>query len=526
MIDDVTYLIENSEKSSQIVYIDSTIRNKFYYPNANNYIIDFDQPFKLVYGFDIIDSTIPVTMYNIDIYNNTFYYTVVTINSASITPINPDLFFKELTDCLSFQNLYNDVDSSTYCVLGSDVQLNSYIGVVSNPSGFHFMYIRKYLITDKIILKTNQIHEEYFFFTYSNIKYAIRNINQNIIDIIKTGEYSIILNNDGTYNLKYFIKYDIDSSTFTAITQANLFIISVQNIKNSIAIGNYNILTVINTINDAINPYMDIVTTTANPSQEAKMLFSSANQIYFNGNKGLLCKSLGFDTYPALSIYNNINFIGWTIGNNFQVFGGIYDSSIPGYKIVSPGLITLLGERFSILRIKEIEDHLYGSYAYMGMTPGIGLFKMAATFGGITNLRFDYTTLIKRAFHPIGKLSRLSITWETSTQGQLYDFKGVNHQFLALIKFYVPSTKFKYTRSILNPNYEPDVMQYMAKNRTIQNKEDSDDEEEFDEEEYYQTYKKELDKYEYSSSEGDASDKTEDSEQDIQTYMQNHNLLS
>jgi hypothetical protein len=181
-------------------------------------------------------------------------------------------------------------------------------------------------------------------------------------------------------------------------------------------------------------------------------------------------------------------------------------------------LISLLGERFAILRIKELEDHLYGSYSYMQMTPGIGMFKMAAAFGGITNLRFDYTSVVRKPFHPIGKLSKLSIRFETSS-GRLYDFKGVNHQLMVNIKFYVPTQKVKFSKSILNPNYDPNVMEYMSKNKSIQYREDSDDEEEFDQENYYQLYRKELDKYDYSSS-GDADDDAEDdSEEDAREYI-------
>ena len=58
----------------------------------------------------------------------------------------------------------------------------------------------------------------------------------------------------------------------------------------------------------------------------------------------------------------------------------------------------------------------------------------------------------------------------------------------------------KFTKSILNPNYEANIMDYMAKNKSIQYKEDSDDEEEFDDENYYQMYKKELDELDYSTS--------------------------
>ena len=51
MIDDIDYLLENSEKDSMVLYIDSSLRNKLYYPSANEYTIQFSQPFKYVYGF-------------------------------------------------------------------------------------------------------------------------------------------------------------------------------------------------------------------------------------------------------------------------------------------------------------------------------------------------------------------------------------------------------------------------------------------------------------------------------------------
>jgi hypothetical protein len=133
------------------------------------------------------------------------------------------------------------------------------------------------------------------------------------------------------------------------------------------------------------------------------------------------------------------------------------------------------------------------------------MFKVAANSGGVTNLRFDYTSLVRKPFHPVGKLDKLTLRFETA-KGHLYDFKGVNHQLMFIIKYLVPSKKLKFTKSILNPNYDPNIMNYLANNRSIEYKEDSDDEEEFDEEEYYQMYKKELDNLDYETSEEDDSD--------------------
>ena len=150
----------------------------------------------------------------------------------------------------------------------------------------------------------------------------------------------------------------------------------------------------------------------------------------------------------------------------------------------------------------------------MNFTPGVGMFKMAASQGGVTNLRFDFVTLVRKPFHPIGKIDKLTLRFETST-GNLYDFKGVNHQLMFNIKFFVPAKKEKFTKSILNPNYDPNIIKYFANNRTMECKEDSDDEDEANadkEDEYYQMYKKELDELDYSSSEDSGSD---DSEEDV-----------
>jgi hypothetical protein len=157
-------------------------------------------------------------------------------------------------------------------------------------------------------------------------------------------------------------------------------------------------------------------------------------------------------------------------------------------------MINLGGARYLILRCPELEDHLYGSYAYNSNTPGIGMFKLAASQNEITNLRWDFASLSRKPIHPIGKLSKLTFRFELPN-GKLYDFKGVNHQFLLAIKFYSPSRKNKFKKSILNPNYNANLIQYMANNKTILNKENSDNEEEIDNEENYIFYKKQLDKF-------------------------------
>lgn len=516
MIEDIDYLSQFSEKGSQIVYIDSSLRNKVFYPNPNDYVVEFDQAFKLVYGFDVIDATIPVTMYNVDAYNNSICFTVVKANQSSLETVDPELYMKELCNCKSFIDLYN-MDHDTSVVVGTEMNLAPFLGGIMSPddeSEYYVMLYRTVYNTDQILKKTNQNSEEFYFFKFGFGEYCIKYTedNQPLIEKLQSGNYFIYIYDTGLVDLIYFEHHNINATLFRSIQTANAHIISVGTYTKTLQVGNYDVLTITNDLNEVLNPVnIDAEPTTSVPKKQGKLLFSSANFILLNGVRGELAKSLGFDTYP-FSTSDGVNYKPWSIGDNNFIFGSVFNEADNRYKIIAPGLMSLLGERFAILRIKELEDHLYGSYSYMKMTPGIGMFKMAAPFGGVTNLRFDYTTVITKPFHPIGKLSRLSIRFETSS-GNLYDFKGVNHQLMVNVKFYVPTQKHKFSRSILNPHYDPNIMKYMSNGRSIQYREDSDDEEEFDEEKYYQLYKKELDKYDYSSSD----EESEDSQQSEET---------
>jgi hypothetical protein len=82
-IEDITYLQKNSIRQSYVILIDSKNRNIELYPDPNYYVVNFNVPFKNVIGFDIIDTSIPRTMYSVDKYNNTIYYYIHTDNTPN-----------------------------------------------------------------------------------------------------------------------------------------------------------------------------------------------------------------------------------------------------------------------------------------------------------------------------------------------------------------------------------------------------------------------------------------------------------
>ena len=75
-IDDIDYLKQNSFQESFIFYVDSNDRDKRAYLKPSDYSISFEQPFRNVYGFEIIDASIPRTEYNVNSCCNTIRFSV------------------------------------------------------------------------------------------------------------------------------------------------------------------------------------------------------------------------------------------------------------------------------------------------------------------------------------------------------------------------------------------------------------------------------------------------------------------
>ena len=138
--------------------------------------------------------------------------------------------------------------------------------------------------------------------------------------------------------------------------------------------------------------------------------------------------------------------------------------------IKSPGIYSLIGERYIVLRCKEIEENSFRSLAYTKHITGIAKFTMGIV--GYKEERFDYTSVPMREFHPIGKLSRLTFRFEISN-GNLYDFKDVNHILTFSIKYLEPAGKVDFKKSIINTNYDGDFMKYQYTQE--EQEEDSDD---------------------------------------------------
>jgi hypothetical protein len=508
MIDDIDYLKSNSVNDSVVIFVDSQERDYNAFPTPSEYSITFDQPFKNVYSVDILDASIPTTMYNIDIYTQDLWITTIARQKNNTT--DPRTYVYKLSTSTFFSELFES-PIENYMLVCSDTQVNGYdIDNVdyNNDNTDYRIAIMNTIENTNIIKKTNQSDTEYFFFEYLGKNYAISNIisNSAIINIINDKNYYLQLNNSNLYDITYFTFKYVSQSVFNSIKTDLSYWVVFSNYRIKMTIGNFQVqdfrFALNNILNDATNVYIEPVGLT--DTLQGRFKYFSTDLILFNCNIRKLDGVLGFDLLPTFDS-TNTNYTSMQIGSNIRVFMGNYDSLNKVYFIISPGMLNLAGYRYMILRCPEIEDHLYGSYSYMAQTPGLGMFKIAAGQNEISNLRWDYATFSKKPMHPIGKLAKLTFRFEIPS-GYLYDFKGINHQFMLAIKFYSPTKTKNFKNSTLNPNYNPNLIEYMSINKNIHNKENSDNEEEEQKENNYNKYIKMLDEYDYSTSEDEDED--------------------
>lgn len=169
---------------------------------------------------------------------------------------------------------------------------------------------------------------------------------------------------------------------------------------------------------------------------------------------------------PARSIISSPDQATWSpLENDHQLIVGRVDITIGSQTLKAPGMYDLTGTPYILLRIPEIESHMYRSRAFEACNMPIAKFKMSIL--GYSDTRMDFSTLKPRPFHPIGKLTCLTFQF-FAANGFIYDFLGVNMSFVMVIRYLVPKQRHAFDSKRLNPNYEPDI--------TIQpSEEDSED---------------------------------------------------
>lgn len=205
--------------------------------------------------------------------------------------------------------------------------------------------------------------------------------------------------------------------------------------------------------------------------------FQSSRKIIFDMNNSTCDEMLGFFSKVSNDVIYKNNFIKLEINNSVnydKFYHSIDDNNNNNIDIIiSPGIVYLIGSKYILLKCPEIEQHLYGSFSYTKNT--IGLAKLRTSHWGLNEDTNTFFKLPLREFHPLGKLDRLTLRFE-NIDGSLYNFRGVNHDIIFAIHYYIPKQQKILEKSIINPEYKMNYMDYKYTQEDQESETSSEDE--------------------------------------------------
>ena len=304
---------------------------------------------------------------------------------------------------------------------------------------------------------------------------------------LKTNEIALCRNNTIIKGLTIWYKlYDNDNDTKNYGENEYINYINIFN-KISIDTGDYTFKTFL--LNYEEKEDSEIGFKKHSEPAELTNLIDIYSRLPFilDMERSTIYENLGFDLYNSINpLYINDRYQYKSIYNidrrMYKMFHSIINTKLTKVIdniefdkniITSPGIVYLIGNKYIVLKCPEIEEHLFGSLSYSKYSLGLAKFRVDNV--GINSERLAITKLPIREFHPIGKLSRISLRFETN-KGLLYDFKGVNHNIVFAIYYYEPKQNKFPEGSILNPEYKMNYIDYQYYQEEIEG--DSDDENE------------------------------------------------
>lgn len=485
-VEDIDFLKKNSIKENFIFIVDSKQRNRKAYPDSSEYVVEFEAPFRNVIGLNLVDASIPRTMYNIDVYNNEILFYIYN------TGIIPTVFRKVALDTgdYTIQTLIVELNLKLKMVVGG-VEIGITASAMSNPPDIKNRIQFKCPFKFAFDMRDSTIAETLGFDGYTRQQKETDN------------DYDIIIgvDNPQLFHSSHFVFNRADA--YTMFEGPKGVIRTINLLEGSVAQPFHvpyatNVVKVYAALSDIGSASFSIRETLSGAPLVSGSITTSFIDGSYSDSTDLSYKFEGNRTYwivfaqttTQLSIfYNDVLTTDMSLRKGEEVLEG-YQLSIridvaDNYnRIRAPGIYSLVGERYIILRCKEIEENSHRSLSYTKNPTGIAKFTLGIV--GYSEERLDYASVPSREFHPIGKLSRLTLRFETQ-KGELYDFKDVNHTLTFSIKYLEPVGKAEFTSSIINSNYNGDFMKYQYSQE--EQEEDSDDQETDYNEDDFEKYK-------------------------------------
>ena len=579
-IEDIGFLKQNSEKKSNIVLIDSVQRDIVAYPHPNEYVVTFQEPFNNVIGLEVLDASVPRTMYVVDWNNNKLVLYIgtdcITYGPDGLLMLDRSRGTRVQIDITTGDYLLEEIISTVNTSLtGYGMELLSQS--TDKPSRKSSVYFKNDTTPFVIDMQESTCREVFGFGEISFQKGSLRKYTKildefknprlfgSVIDVssnvsnelVRFGRYTFSNDSEVYYysislgmnsNDKVYSKFAISSTSDNdyylinhlmlpmknlVITVESDYILRIKIIKSTsgytfndpviksytdsdvifsgviqtktfdeLVLGGYNVSQLFEMSNLPTNTsyvcgFVDM--TSSNLYLQGNISYwieisndydSSQQAILFGDSKEYSLDSLSkvsqfviahevsnqkykiFDVIQGSSEALEPNFDNTSlhvIGDIDQLsfvptscllMGINYDRKTN--VVYAPGVVSLIGPRYMLLRIPEIEAHTQSSYSYTTTSQGMAMFKLGLY--GYSDTRFDFSSINYLPFHPIARMTKLTMRF-TLPEGILYDFKGVEHHLLLSIKTLVPTVDVGDISPQLNPNYTPNILDYITRKR-------------------------------------------------------------
>lgn len=511
-IEDLDFMYQNCVKENIIVLIDSEKRDQTIWNEPNDFQINFAEPFRFIYGLDVLDVNIPRTMYSIETHNNSMTFKIGygdVSNTSMFTTLSVDErdytiseFIDELNSVLNvynisaevpitkvsenrksilmFSNTENPPRPFVFNMLKSSIADN--IGFNKVSSSKHSDMYQKIDSDENLFASIPKNKEKYQInYTYppttglksftkiqfhndaKPIDFDLENIEDaqifsdasSIVQIGQMVSFFIngitIVDNDQSLENEPFAIYELDLSSIQSSNERNAKIASFeQSMIINLNRENMNNLQNISGIN---TDNVTLLTTQPNIYK-----FDSSNSFHVDETRTDY-------TFQLIPIKNKGNVLHYIYSPKLKATNILYEITyINSFELRSIGIIKLYGERYVTIHCDNIENHLRGSMMFNDYSPGLALVNLGVQ--GYSQSRNDFYGVAYKEFHPIGKLNHLRFTVKRS-DGNLYDFKNVNWHMLISVKYYVMKNVRTFSTSVLNPNYNINFLEYQTNSQSL-----------------------------------------------------------
>lgn len=503
-IEDVHYLKENSKRESYIFMTNSADRDKAAYPTPSEYVVEFSYPFRNVIGIEVLYASIPRTMYNVDYINNSIVFAIYSEGfgedpKTKTVEIEPGEYTVQTLVVALNAILHmhvNGDDTMPYAYITAETTTNP--PDIQNKIMFRCSYPFRFYMesstcaetlgfdeltqsseSQKPLSKQRYVYNEQDRRMYTSVYMPTAQIPASKLRIatVFEGPRGVITRIPITETTQVAQRFTPSTRSYMHKLYAALY-----SPDNTASVVNWEIRTELDgdsimsgqiavsfsdgTLSDSNDIASDVI---FEPDQDYWLVFSYGSgepSIYYNDvlttSTPMLVKGNEDDTWASFDTNGIFYNLSATI-NMIERFN----------YIEAPGIYVLTGPNYIVLRCPEIENNSFRSLAYTKHNIGLGTFRLGVV--GYSENRLDFNVRELREFHPIGKLPRMSVRLELPN-GQLYDFKGVNHTITFAIYYLEPIQKDAFKTSILNPNYDGNFIGYMY--HQDEQESDSDEQEE------------------------------------------------